>query len=166
MIINEIEHMFVGVYMVKSYLKNLREDFLKEKIDISNRLDNLSNQYKENSLHIKLLEETEDPNFESFTPREVNRFNKRKLAELNEEQILLQEEIDSYKDMLSKSNDKISEVSTIIKSIHESKEEFVSELELLSNRVSSVLNEENNLSNLEYREELKYLKSKLEELIR
>ena len=35
---------------------------------------------------IQLLEDSNDPNYESFTPREVNSYNKEKLRELAEEQ--------------------------------------------------------------------------------
>ena len=35
---------------------------------------------------IQLLEDTNDPNIESFTPRQVNGYNRKKLLELQEEQ--------------------------------------------------------------------------------
>ena len=81
--------MFVGENMVKEYLEKIKEQFLEQKIEVSKRVNELSNKYKENVEFIKLLEETNDPNFESFTPREVNGFNRTKIAELEKMQKIL-----------------------------------------------------------------------------
>ena len=72
--------------MVLSYLKKIREQHQEKFIDAKNRLNAASNEYKENLEFIKLLEVNNDPNFESFTPRQVNGFNRTKIAELQERQ--------------------------------------------------------------------------------
>lgn len=107
--------MFVGENMVKAYLEKIREQFLEQKIETSNRMTELSNRYKENIEFIKLLEETNDPNFESFTPREVNGFNRTKIAELEEIQKSLTEELAQVRTELQQLDTDICELNSVIK---------------------------------------------------
>ena len=107
--------MFVGENMVKEYLEKIKEQFLEQKIEVSKRVNELSNKYKENVEFIKLLEETNDPNFESFTPREVNGFNRTKIAELEKMQKILTEELAQARSELGKLDEDIYEINSVIK---------------------------------------------------
>lgn len=80
--------------MVISYLEKLLDEYTKEKSDSEKKLNNLQIYLRENVEFIKLLEETNDPNYESFTPREVNAKNKAKIRELQEEQKGIKESIE------------------------------------------------------------------------
>jgi two-component system sensor histidine kinase DegS len=75
--------------MVKQYLEKIQNDLFVKKIEIKNQIMDLNNQYKETIEMIKLLEEADDPTFDAFTPRQVNNFNRSKVAELKEIQIYL-----------------------------------------------------------------------------
>lgn len=101
--------------MIISFLENLQNDYLKEKLDIEKEINNLKIHIKENIEFVKLLEKTNDPNYESFTPREVNSKNKIKIQELKDEQQILQNNLDEvnlrYSDCVKKSE----ELSTVIK---------------------------------------------------
>lgn len=107
--------MFVGENMVKEYLEKIRNQFLEQKIETSNRLNELSNRYRENVEFMKLLEQTNDPNFESFTPREVNSFNRKKIAELEEMQKKLTEELAQTRNELNQLDADIYELNSVIK---------------------------------------------------
>ena len=67
--------------MVVSYLEKTKEEFFETKTSLTEELTAVQNHYKENLKMIQLLEDSNDPNYESFTPREVNSYNKEKLRE-------------------------------------------------------------------------------------
>lgn len=79
--------------MVITYLTKLQEEYLQEKLESEKELNRLQLKSRETEKFILLLEETNDPNYESFTPREVNSRNKKKILELEEEQKEIQESI-------------------------------------------------------------------------
>lgn len=101
--------------MVVTYLEKIRDGFLKEKIDIENKLSELSLTYKENIEFIKLLKQNNDSNFEAFTPRTVNSFNKTRIEELKVEQKHIEVRIDELNTYLNNIEEEIEEVSNIIK---------------------------------------------------
>ena len=71
--------------MVVNYLEKIREKFQAELIELNLLLNKALCEQRENIEIIKMLEINDDPNFESFTPRPVNSFNKTKILELKEE---------------------------------------------------------------------------------
>lgn len=105
--------------MVINYLEKTREKFQKESIELNQRLGKVESEYRENVEIIKLLEINDDPNFESFSPRPVNSFNKNKIIELKDEQKILQKEIDDLKIKIAKIEEEITEVTEVIKSAKE-----------------------------------------------
>lgn len=100
--------------MVISYLENLQSAYMQEKLASEKRLGELEICLRENIEFIKLLEETNDPNYESFTPREVNSKNKAKICELKEEQKEIQESLEEEKIRCAQCNDKLLELQQII----------------------------------------------------
>lgn len=101
--------------MIISFLENLQNDYLKEKLDIEKQISNLKIQLKENVEFIKLLEDTDDPNYQSFTPREINTKNKNKILSLRDEQHTLQKSLEEVIQRYSENVKKLDEVSDIIK---------------------------------------------------
>ena len=101
--------------MVVNYLEKIREKYQNELIDLNLLLNKALGEQRENIEIIKLLEANDDPNFESFTPRPVNSFNKTKIIELKEEQKLLEEKIKNLKDKVDEIENEISEVTEVIK---------------------------------------------------
>ena len=101
--------------MVKQYLEKIQNDLFVKKIEITNQIMDLNNQYKEAIEMIKLLQETDDPTFDVFTPREVNHFNRMKVDELKESQVLIQKQLEDKKGELQKVEDDIAEVNNILK---------------------------------------------------
>lgn len=101
--------------MVVNYLEKIREKFQNELIDLNLLLNIALSEHRENVEIIKLLEDNNDPNFESFTPRPVNSFNKTKILELKEEQKVLDEKIRDLKEKVESIEKEISEVTEVIK---------------------------------------------------
>lgn len=105
--------------MVVTYLEKIRDKYLEERIDISAKLNETLVLQKENVEFIKLLEQNNDSNFEAFTPRTINSFNKTKIVELKEEQKVLENNISNLKLNLEMVEKEIEEVSLVIKEAKE-----------------------------------------------
>lgn len=101
--------------MVITYLEKIRDDFIEKKININSRLSETTILYKENVELIKLLEQNNDSNFEAFTPRTVNSFQKKKIMELKEEQNTIENEIKNLNIELENIKKEIEEVTEVIK---------------------------------------------------
>lgn len=101
--------------MVVTYLEKIRDKFIEEKIEINEKLNQSLITHKENTEFIKLLELNNDDNFEAFTPRTINSFNKRKIGELKDEQKVLENTIDEIKQRLQNIEKEIEEVNQVIK---------------------------------------------------
>lgn len=101
--------------MVVNYLEKIREKFQNELIDLNLLLNKALAEYRENIEIIKLLEMNNDPNFESFTPRPVNSFNKTKIMKLKEEQKVLETRISDLKDKVASIESELDEVNEVIK---------------------------------------------------
>lgn len=107
--------MFAEAYMVKEYLEKTKQGFIEKKIDLTAKENNLHLHIKENIEIIKLLEESTDPNFEAFSPRQGNNFNKQKINELNKEQKVLIEELNEVRKNLYNVGVEIDEIDSVIK---------------------------------------------------
>lgn len=101
--------------MVVAYLEKNREKLQRNHIHINTLLTVANSEYRENEEFIKLLEENNDPNFESFTPRQVNGFNKRKIEELIESQKVLSNRIDELKVELKTIENELQEINEVIR---------------------------------------------------
>lgn len=101
--------------MVVSYLKKLQSEYLREQMDLEKRIHDLNIHLRENEEFIKLLDETNDPTYESFTPHDVNVKNKRKIQELLEEQREMKESLKEEKERYAASERNIKELSAVIR---------------------------------------------------
>lgn len=101
--------------MVVSYLEKIRDKFQNELVELNASLNKVLNEQRENVEIIKLLESNDDPYFESFTPRPVNSFNKKKILELKEEQKSIVNRISNLKDKIENVEKEIKEVSEVIR---------------------------------------------------
>ena len=101
--------------MVINYLEKIREKFQCELIEVKLLLNKKLSEQRENIEIIKLLEVNDDPSFEAFTPRPVNSFNKTKIAELKEEQKILEQNITELKDKVNEIEKEIEEVTEVIR---------------------------------------------------
>ena len=101
--------------MVIAYLEKIRDKYNIERLNLSKELDEILKLQKENEEFIKVLKSNEDPHFASFSPREVNSFNKRKIEELLENQKKLENEMESISSKLQKIDEELEEIRCVIK---------------------------------------------------
>ena len=101
--------------MVCAYLEKLQEAYLEEKLAIDKMAANLQVQLKENIEFIKMLEESTDASYESFSPRDINSKSKAQVKELQEKQKDIIEQIDEVKGKKAEIIQKLDELNSVIK---------------------------------------------------
>lgn len=95
---------------------------MQDELNAEKELSDLQIHLRENIEFIKLLEESNDPNYEALTPREVNPKNKSKILELKEEQKEIQKAIDKQKIYKSECEQRLEELMTVLS---EAKKEMI-----------------------------------------
>ena len=101
--------------MVVEYLEQTKKQFIDKRQSLLDEISSLEIKSKENIRMIQMLEDTNDDNFESFSPREVSSYNKSKMVELSEEQKQIQQLLQNYRSEVLELNLKIDEVTSVIK---------------------------------------------------
>ncbi len=115
--------------MVREYLEKLRKKYSEERKKLLEEKTLLNNRLKENTKLIQLLEETNDPNYESFTPRDVNSHNRERICELQTEQKTVTEQLDDLETALYEVECDLDELDSMMKVIKE-KEKSVTESDI------------------------------------
>ena len=105
--------------MVKEYLEKTRDTFVDQRLLLKEQIYACENALKENIQFIRVLEDTNDPSYEAFTPRKVNQFNYEKIAELQEEQKNLTEQVTELRNQFGEIDCKIDEINSVIKVVKE-----------------------------------------------
>lgn len=123
--------------MVRKYLEKTRQEFFEQKERISEQIKSCENKLKENDKFIELLENTSDPNYEAFTPRETtsNAFNRKKISELQEAQKAETESILKLQEQLGEINFKIDEITSVIR-VMEQMDDFVPEEDIYDRKLA------------------------------
>lgn len=101
--------------MVVEYLEQTKKQFIDKRESLLDEISSLEIKSKENIRMIQMLEDTNDDNFESFSPREVSSYTKSKMVELSEEQKQIQQLLKDYRSEVLEFNLKIDEVTSVIK---------------------------------------------------
>lgn len=101
--------------MVCDYLEKLHGEYLEQKINADKIIANLQVKLKENIEFIKMIEESTDAGYESFSPREVNSKAKIQVQELKDHQKEIIEQIEDAKNKQTEIVKKIDELSSVIK---------------------------------------------------
>ena len=101
--------------MVVEYLEQTKKQFIDKRQSLLDEISSLEIKSKENIRMIQMLEDTNDDNFESFSPREVSSYTKSKMVELSEEQNQIQQMLQDYSSEVLELNLKIDEVTSVIK---------------------------------------------------
>ena len=116
--------------MIKSFLDELYQKNMDESYMLNKKSMDVLNKIKETDKFIELLDEKNDPNFEIFTPREVNPKNKEQIKDLREKKKELQEEYASILDQVKN----LSEQSKHLQSVIEENSRFENEHRILQQR--------------------------------
>ena len=101
--------------MVVEYLEQTKKQFIDKRQSLLDEISSLEIKSKENIRMIQMLEDTNDDNFESFSPREVSSYTKSKMVELSEEQKQIQQLLQDYRSEVLELNLKIDEITSVIK---------------------------------------------------
>ena len=125
--------------MVKEYLEKTRDEFYDSRQSLIEKLTTAENHYKENIKLIQMLEDSSDENYEAFTPREVNSYNKNKIREIKEEQNLIEPQLKTLHKQISDIDCKIDEINSIIRVCNT--DDAAADVEI-SEVMSDVINEE------------------------
>lgn len=105
--------------MIEEYFRKLQESLLNDKLNLEKDYTRIENQIMETEKFIDLLEEKSDPNFESFTPREVNVKNRSEIKGLLEEKKRLQKEKSNLKIKIEECKSKIEEFQSFLHCVKE-----------------------------------------------
>lgn len=130
--------------MVISYLEKLQSEYTQDKLNVEKELYDLQIHLRENVEFIKLLEESNDPNYEALTPRQVNSKNKSKILELKEEQKEIQKAIENQKTYKLECEQKLDELMTVL---NKAKREMIE-----SNQENELMDESYRITLLETQE--------------
>jgi two-component system sensor histidine kinase DegS len=101
--------------MVIDYLEKIRDQYLQEKDSLKQKESELQNSLKEHIAFIQLLEDSNDPSYELFTPREVHGFQKKKIEDLKSEQNDISDELNQLKIEILDINCDIDEINSVLK---------------------------------------------------
>lgn len=101
--------------MVKEYLERTKQEYVEQKLMIQKDIVSCQNRMKENTKFMEILEDTNDPNYDAFTPRETNSFNRKKIVELQDNQKMEFDHLSSLQDELQIVENKINEISNVMK---------------------------------------------------
>ncbi len=132
--------------MIKEFLNRTKEEYLITRTELQQEKFQIENKMKENVELIKVLDESRDPSYESFTPREVNAFNKSKIMDLNNLQETYSTKLDELQQSIFDIDSKILEIDSVIKVASEN----ISEKGISSENLSNV-DEENLTYDKEFR---------------
>ena len=113
--------------MVREYLEKTKLQFEQKKESIIEQIHLCENKQKENIKFIQMLEETNDSSYEAFSPRETNVFNHRKIAELQEEQKQVEDQIIHLQNQIGELEFKIAEITSVIKVAKKDEDEIGSD---------------------------------------
>lgn len=122
--------------MVKEYLENMKQEFIDRRGLINEQISSFENQLKENEKFIQILEDTTDPNYEVFSPREINSFNRKKIVELKEEQKTVWDHLTNLRDELGEVEYRIAEITSVIRVAREDISDSVEETDYYDTRIA------------------------------
>lgn len=115
--------------MVIEYLTDYLQELLGRRIDLQEELQRSETSIRENKEFIRMIEESEDKSYESFSPRNYkNDRNEKKIKELKDQQQQLRETSMSLKQELERLNRRIEELENLIRA--EKKKENLKYVEL------------------------------------
>lgn len=100
--------------LVTDYLQKIKNSFIVELNKSEEELLKFEISLKENKKFISLLEESEDTNYDAFSPRSVDYYQKRKINELKNEQKEILDQIRNIKNNIKILQSKISEIDDVI----------------------------------------------------
>lgn len=103
-----------GIRMISEYLDNLYQELYEKKIILEQQTQKKETELDNNIKFIETLKNSLDENFESFTPRNIDEENYKKIESLMEEQTFIRDEIHRLQLEVIKYNTKIRELDLVM----------------------------------------------------
>lgn len=105
--------------MIEEYLQRLYQDLFEEKLNLEQEKQRREIQLNNNVKFVRVLEESIDEDFESFSPRKVDDESHKKILSLMEERKTINKEIISLQKKLDSVLKKIEELNLILEKIRQ-----------------------------------------------
>lgn len=105
--------------MIVEYLQRLHQELFEEKLNLEQEKQRKEVQINNNVKFVRVLEESLDEDFESFSPRKVDEESHKKILSLMEERKIIKEEIGVLQKKLDRVISKIEELDTILENIRQ-----------------------------------------------
>jgi two-component system sensor histidine kinase DegS len=105
--------------MIVEYLQRLHQELLEEKLNLEQEKQRKEVQLNNNVKFVRVLEESLDEDFESFSPRKVDEESHKKIVSLMEERKIIKQEITSLQKKLDSVIAKIEELDLILENIRQ-----------------------------------------------
>ncbi len=103
-----------GIKMISEYLENLYQELYEKKIVLEQQTQKKETELDNNIKFIETLKNSLDEDFESFTPRNIDEENYKKIESLMEEQKFIRDEIHRLQLQVIKYNTKIRELDLVM----------------------------------------------------
>ena len=100
--------------MIGEYLENLYQELYEKKIVLEQQTQKKETELDNNIKFIETLKNSLDEDFESFTPRNIDEENYKKIESLMEEQKFIRDEIHRLQLQVIKYNTKIRELDLVM----------------------------------------------------
>lgn len=107
--------MFYEVCMIVTYLEKVRQKMYEQKVNLEREYQNNEILLKENIQFVHTLEKSLDKNYESFSPRGVNKESYLKIDSLKKEHLQIEEEGKELKLKIFQLNAELDELESILK---------------------------------------------------
>lgn len=101
--------------MIVEYLEKIHQEMYEERLNLEIEYQKKSTLLSDNIKFIQTLENSLDENYESFSPRKVDQQSHSKINSLTEEQKKLEAEISRLKSDISRSDEKLEELESVLK---------------------------------------------------
>lgn len=127
--------------MVIEYLEKIHEEMYEQKVSLERDYKKTELLLKENTQFIYTLEDSLDKNYESFSPRDINRESYEKIEALKEEQSRIEKDSEKLKEKISNLTEHLVELEEVLQNVRENtraekeKEVLIEEDEILRKKI-------------------------------
>lgn len=126
--------------MVIEYLEKIYQEMYGRKVSLERDYKKTELLLKENAQFIDTLENSLDKNYESFSPRDINRESYEKIEALKEEKSIIEKDSEELEERISNLTEHLVELEEVLQNLREStREEKEKEKEVLIEEEDKIL---------------------------
>ena len=109
--------------MVIEYLEKIYQEMYERKVSLERDYKKIELLLKENAQFIDTLENSLDKNYESFSPRDINRESYEKIEALKEEKSIIEKDSEELKERILNLTEHLVELEEVLQNLRESTRE-------------------------------------------